>query len=159
MPRITDASDLGQLNRALSGIDDLQRQFGQLNKQLGAVNHQIQTINTKQIPATTNNLQFVWTGSTTTLSWGNGSVNDRENINVPVRAGSLILAPSSYYWLAWNSVHQQMAAQVAADGLLQNQNNIVICQIFTGTSGQSGVAGGGASSGNSDLSGARYKLF
>lgn len=159
MPRITDVKDLGQINRALEGIDKLQKQFGQLNDQLSSVNHQVKQLDTKHAAATTNNLTFTWTGSTHTLSWLAGSVKDRNNVNVPVLGGSLVVLASTFYWLAWNKIHQRMVAQIAADGLLQNQNNIVICQLFTGTAGQTGTAGGGASSGASDLSGARYKLF
>lgn len=159
MPRITELS-LSEVNRAFGQVDDLKKQIGTLKSQLQSVTQLTHQVSQTHQTATTNNLSFVWTGSTLTLSWAAGSVLDRNNVNVPVTAGAISgLVANTYYWLAWNRVHQQMVAQVAADGLLQNPINIVICQVFTGTAGQTGVAGGGASSGNSDLSGARYKLF
>lgn len=160
MPRITDVNDLGQLNRALEGIDKLEKKFGTLNSQLSSITHQVNQIDTKHVPASSNNLSFTWTGGTLTLSWPAGSVVDRNNSNVPIAAGSIVgLLASTYYWLAWNQVHKQMVAQIDASILLPNTGNIVICQVFTGTAGQTGLAGGGGSSGISDLTGARYKLF
>ena len=40
-----------------------------------------------------------------------------------------------------------------------NYNVHLLCQIYTGTTGQSGSAGGGGSNGGVDLSGLRYKNF
>jgi hypothetical protein len=40
-----------------------------------------------------------------------------------------------------------------------NYNVHLLCQIYTGTVGQSGIAGGGGSTGGVDISGSRYKNF
>jgi len=174
MPRITQLS-LPEVNRALGHIDELKKQIGSLQSQLEATKHQVSLLDLQHAPATTNNLVFTWTGSTHTLSWAAGSIADKNAggigmndisklggaHNVPVSAGSLPgLLASTYYWLAWNKVHQQMIANQSADVLFQNKNNLVICKLYTGTAGQTGIAGGGGSaSSKSDLSGFQYKLF
>lgn len=160
MPRITKLT-LAEVNRALGHVDELKKQIGLLNDKLGAVTHQVKQLDVAHAPVTTNNVKFTWTGSTLTVSWTDGSIADRQGINVPVVAGSITgLTANQYYWMAWNKVHRVMTAQLSADVLLENPGNLVICKIFTGTAGQTGVAGGGGSSSNkSDLSGFQYKLF
>lgn len=160
MPRITSETDLREINRQLEHITTLKKQLDDLTQKVGNVGVQIKQVDILHAPATTNNILFTWTGGTLTLSWPAGSVRDKNGANRPVLAGSIgSLLASTFYWLSWNPVHQIMTAQIAADSAFENPGNIVICQLFTGTSGQSGTAGGGKSSGHSDLSGSRYKLF
>lgn len=162
MPKITKADDLVQLNRQFARLDLLHKQNSDLQQRVENLSSQVKQFDVVHAPQTTNDILFTWTGGTTTLSWPAGSVKNKNNQNVPVSAGTLTgLTASKYYWLAWNPIHKQMIAQLGVDGLLQNSNNIVICQVFTGGGGDTGVAGGGGSSnsGGSDLSGGRYKLF
>lgn len=162
MPKITKADDLSQLNREFARLDLLHKQNSELQERVSSLSHQIKQIDIVHAPQTTNNVLFTWTGSTHTISWPAGSVKNKNNQNVPVDAGSIAgLTASKYYWLAWNAIHKQMVAQLGVEGLLQNPNNIVICQVFTGAAGDSGTVGGGGSSnsGGSDLSGGRYKFF
>lgn len=152
--------DLDQINRQLDGVDSLFHEVQNLKGQLASVHTNLRNVIATHSPATSNNVTFTWTGSTQTLSWPAGSVKDAKGINIPVLAGSLTsLSASTYYWLAWNKIHQQMVSSTNADTLLENINNTVICQVFTGTTGQTGTAGGGGSQSAVDLSGARYKNF
>lgn len=176
MPRIA-AITLDQLNKQFDLVDSLRQQVNQLQAQIQSHNFQIAAANPTHAPATTNNLVFTWTGSSGALSWAQGWLKDKnwntQTINTPapkgsapgvqhawaIPSGSLTVSPSTYYWLAWNSAHQQMSAQTDASLAHSNPNSHVICQIYTGTSGQSGTAGGGGSRGTSDLSGLSYKNF
>lgn len=153
--------DLNLLNRQLEKIDTLQRQVNDLHSKVKAINGTVSNVVDTHVPIRFNTLTFTWTGGTSTLSWPAGSVVDKTGNNLPVTAGAITgLSPSTYYWLAWNPVHQKMIAQVGLNGILQIHNNVVLCQLFTGTAGQTGVAGGGGSSSSgSDLTGGRYKLF
>lgn len=160
MPRISSETDLREINRQLEQITTVRKQLESLSQKVGNQSAQLKQVDIVHAPATTNNLLFTWTGSTLTLSWPAGSVRDKNGANRPVAAGSIgNLTASTYYWLSWNPVHQVMSAQISAESSLENPGNIVICQLFTGTAGQTGTAGGGKSSGHSDLSGSRYKLF
>lgn len=157
--RITDAKDLGQLNKAFREIENLKKLVGNLREALGAVKHQVAKIDVKHAPATSNNLTFNWTGGTTKLDWLAGSVQDKHDINIPVSAGNLTLLASTHYWLAWNNEHNQMVADKNVQNLFKNPSNHVICRVFTGAGGDTGVAGGGGSQATKDLSGQMYKLF
>lgn len=176
MPRINKL-DLNQINRQIDRIDSITEQLGSLQNLVNNVGFQATIADPQHAPSTTNNLTFTWTGGTTTLSWNAGYIKSKnwsaptlprpaaissapgaQHI-FPVAAGTLSLTPSTYYWLGWDSIHQQMIATQDASSLHANKNMHIICQIFTGTAGQTGAAGGGGSSGVSDLSGVRYKLF
>lgn len=159
--RITTVQDLSQLNRQLDRIDHLQKQIDDMHRQLGAHARQLSHLDVVHAPLTLNNTVFNWTGGSGTVDWNDSSIIDKNNINRPIKAGSITgLAPNTYYWLAWNTEHSQMVARVGVDGVFQIPDNHVICQIFTGSGAQTGVVGGGGSSSSgSDLSGSRYKLF
>lgn len=174
--RITNEADKAQLNAALQRIDSLRKIVIDMQQQMGAMKHLLESIDVTHAPATTNNLVFTWTGGTTTLSWANGFLQDKNATankivgqhlatapgivhNHQVIAGSMHLTASTFYWLAWNPTHQEMVASTDAGKLFQNPGNLIICQIFTGTGGQTGVAGGGGSTGGTELSGAKYKNF
>jgi len=160
MPRVTHTTDLREINRQLEELQTVKKQIDAVTKQIGNVGVQLNQLSIQHAPATTNNMLFTWTGATLTISWAAGSVRDKFGFNVPVPAGSIVnLVANTYYWMTWNKVHQVMTAQISANSAFENPGNIVICQIFTGTAGQTGTAGGGLSSGHSDLSGSRYKLF
>ena len=160
MARITSVKDLSQLNKQLERIEALQKQLNAAQQQIASVHTRLTSIENTHVPSRSNTVVFTWTGSTHTLSWPAGSVVDRAGVNVAVAAGSITsLTASTYYWLAWNAVHQQMAIAVNVNTLLNIPGNIVICQLFTGTGSQTGVAGGGGSQSASDLTETRYKLF
>lgn len=160
MPRITQVNDLAQLNRQFQRLDLLISEHAELKSRVEHVVTQVSQAALTHAQTTLNTVAFHWDGPTLTLSWADGSIKNKSGSNVPVVAGSLIgLVANKTYWLAWNSVHKKMAAQLGVDGLLQNPNNFVLCQVFTGTAGQTGSAGGGGANSASDLSGGRYKLF
>lgn len=170
--------DLSQLNKHIDRIDRLEKQVGDLQVLLKNVGHQITVADPTHSPQTTNNLAFNWSGAGLTLSWAKGFIKDK-NWNaqsakgIPVKssapgsqhlwlvpAGSLSpLTASTFYWLAWDPVHQIMRFSTDASILHSNFNLLVVCQAFTGTAGQSGSAGGGGSNGGVDISGLRYKNF
>ena len=161
MPRITSTKDLSQVNKQVGITDALQKQIDVLTERFKRVNTMVDDISSTHIPSFLNTIVFTWTGATGTISWPAGSIINKGNINQPVTAGSIPgLLPNTYYWLAWNPRLLQMVVKVGVDQLLQIKGNTVICQVYTGTAGQTGiVGGGGSSSSGSDLTGARYKLF
>lgn len=156
--------DLPSLNKELSKFDlhdqqinDLKSQVGQLQKQLlvdtttGPENHLSQ-----------NNIIFTWTGSTTTLSWAPAYIHSNGTY-IHIAAGSLSLTASTYYWMAWNSIHQSMSAQTNYQNLINALGSgklFILAQIFTGTGGQTGAAGGGGTEpGGVGNNGKQYKSF
>lgn len=176
MPRISKLS-LDQINKQVDLIDSLHLQLKNLQTLVDNIGHQATASDPTHAPATSNNLVFTWTGGTTTLSWPQGYLKSK-NWNVqttarpaaistapgtqhifPVTAGSVSLNTNQYYWMCWDYIKNQMIATQDVSAFHSNKNVHVICQIFTGTAGQTGVAGGGGSTGVSDLSGARYKNF
>lgn len=176
MARIANL-DINQINRRFDDLDTLINQVRLIQTTLKESQFQTSALDYFHHPPTTNNLLFTWTGGTLTLSWVGAKIQSKNanaqvvsktaffssapgavhNWSVP--AGSLVLVASTYYWLGWDTQHQQMIANVDAGVLLQNKNVLTICQLFTGTAGQTGTAGGGGSQSGVDLSGARYKLF
>jgi hypothetical protein len=178
MPRISTLS-LDQVNRQIDQLDTVQKQVSNIQQQTSFLEQQVSISDPIHAPQTTNNLIFTWTGSTTTLSWPQGFIKDKnwnvQTIAAPtlkstskgqqhlytVKAGSLSLLASTPYWLGWDGVHQVMLANKDASKLHSVYNVHLICQITTGTAAQTGVAGGGGSSsvGSSDLSGAIYNTF
>ncbi len=176
MPRIA-ALTLDQINRQIDILDNLQNQVGSLQSKLNNIGQTTNITDPTHAPQTTNNIIFTWTGSTTTLSWLAGYIKDKnwqaQTLARPaflstapglphiyaVVAGHITLLPSTYYWLGWDPDHQIMRATVDASSLHGDKDLHIICQLYTGTSGQTGVAGGGGSTGGVDLSGLRYKNF
>jgi len=150
--------DLNQLNEQFLKFEELKNQLAELRQQHSITAQRVGTLESHAAP-TSNNLNFHWTGGSLTLNWNDGSVRDKTGANVPVKAGTLTVLASHYYWLAWNKEHRQMVADTDAGKLLTNKNNILICQVFTGTAGQTGSAGGGGSNSATELSGAKYKNF
>jgi len=176
MPRIA-ALDLSQINRQIDNLDVVRAQVGAIQSQLNYTNQTAAVVDPIHAPSTTNNLSFTWTGSTGVLNWPVGFVKDKnwqaQSIPRPaakssapgqqhtygVPSGSLSLNASTYYWLGWDWQHQQMIATTDASQLHGNFNVHIICQLYTGTSGDTGTAGGGGSNGGVDLSGLTYKNF
>lgn len=161
--RITDIDkDLPKLNDALKNLAVAQNDIAFLKLQ----NKQLLTLVNATTPEPQANFDsnavFTWTGATLTLSWNNFSLRDTVSGKVvPVAAGSIAsLATSTYYWLAWNPVQHTMSHNTVKSVLTNLPNLIIVAQVFTGTGGQSGAAGGGgASPGNIDDAGLRYKNF
>jgi|SRR5581483_465552 len=171
--RVTDPKDPTILNKELGNkVDALRKEFNSLRDIVHQVRHQVVLSNLdKAKTLATNNCVFTWTGASNHLSWNNSAVVDVVNTTYPIYAGTLTLSPSTFYWMVWNKEHKVMTALAdirtlfsgnsgqALSGSHASDNNIIICQIFTGTGGQTGIAGGGGSTGGSDLIGARYKNF
>lgn len=176
MPRIATL-DLTQVNLQVDRIDKMESQLLALTKKVNNVGFQATTADPTHGTQTTNNITFTWTGGANTISWPAGIIQDKNASaqkvitkaavssapgalhNFPVTAGTLALTPSTYYWMGWDHTHNVMQAQTDVRTLYQNQDVLVVCQLFTGTAMQTGVAGGGGSQMGFDLSGARYKLF
>jgi hypothetical protein len=176
MPRI-NALNLNEINRQIDTLDIIKAQVGDIQSKVDFNAQQINVADPIHAPSTTNNATFVWTGGTEILSWNSAYIKDKnwsaQTLANPaikssakgqqhvyaIPAGTLSLAPSTYYWLGWDFVHQQMVATQDASSLHGNYNMHILCQIYTGTSGQGGTAGGGGSTGGTDLSGSRYKNF
>jgi hypothetical protein len=169
--------DLVQINRQLTRLDTLEKLVQQLQENQKNLKSQVSSLDFEHGKPTTNNMVFSWAGPTTKITWTAGTLMDKNATaqrlsgvpkssapgavhNYPILAGSLTgITPSAYYWLAWEPQKLQMVASQDAGQLYQNKSLFVICQIFTGTAGQSGVAGGGGVNGVSDLSGLPYKMF
>ena len=169
MARVTSVSspgDIAKLNDAISKVDTHEKDIIELKKQLSGVLTQLGTAQAAIANTAQNNLVFVWDGTTGKISWVAGSTIDRAMNPTPVPAGSITsLTANRYYWMIWNPAQKQMAAvNVLSSSVLSNTNNIVLCQVYTGTGAQVGVTiGGGGSSGpagtgGADLNGSRYKL-
>lgn len=182
MPRINKL-DLDQINRQFDRLDTIEKSVQQNQQTQSNLKTQIASLDFEHGKLTTNNLVFTWTGATHTISWGNGFLQDKNAIaqvtsqtlpgrapkvssapgalhNYPILAGSTTaVVASTYYWAAWNPAQQLMVFNQDAGLLYQNSSLIVICQFFTGTSGQTGAVGGGGVNGITDLSGLSYKLF
>lgn len=169
--RITTPDDLGQLNKALQRIDKVEKKLLQTQNQLLEVQKRVTTSDILHAPApTTNNIVVNWTGSTGTLSWAQAHIQDK-NANAvvntpgiihttPILAGSVSgLAPSTHYWLGWSTTQKQMLIVNDAHAVINKNDIRIICRVFAGTAGQSGVAGGGGSQALRDLSGLTYKNF
>jgi hypothetical protein len=176
MPRIT-ALDLNQINRQIDTLDIVKAQVNDLQNAVDFNSQQGSITDPIHAPTTTHNTIFTWTGGTAVLSWNASFIKDKnwkaQTLASPaikssakgqqhmyaIPAGNLTLAPSTYYWLGWDASHQTMLATPDASVLHGNYNVHVLCQLYTGTSGQGGTAGGGGSTGGVDLSGSRYKNF
>ena len=180
MPRIANL-DLAQINRQIDRLDNLHKTVSTLQSTLENIKYQVGQLDYHHARPTTNNLVFTWTGGTHTVSWPQGFIQDKNaeaqqilgdvfssakgppilgqhTFNVP--AGSQAgLTASTYYWVGWNHAASQMVFTTDAGQLFQDTHMMVICQLYTGTGAQTGVAGGGGSQGGVDLSGARYKNF
>jgi hypothetical protein len=169
--RVTNPADLGQLNRALQRIDKVEKRLLQTQDQLFQVQKRVSTLDVLHAPVpTTNNLVATWTGSTGTLSWNTSDIQDK-NANslisttgiihtTPVTAGAVHgLTPSTHYWMGWSTTQKQMLILNDAHPIINKDDIRIICRVFAGTSGQSGVAGGGGSEALRDLSGLTYKNF
>jgi hypothetical protein len=159
--RITDyEKDLPRLNIELQRLDQLEQRINKLND-LAISNQQVVIQeNLANGVQDQNNLTFTWTGATLTMSWAPGYVKDHQGHYNHVAAGSQVLAASTYYWVAWNTIHQTMSFNVNLDLLHGKPSLLVLCQVFTGTGAQTGAAGGGGTAVNGrDLSGLKYKNF
>lgn len=183
MPRIQSGENSSELNKALDRIDRAEKKIITLQDQLKLHGHQLSQLDFAHGPQTTNNMVFTWTGDTLgagKITWAAGWLKDKNASAtkltppfssapgaihiIPILAnatGITGLTPNTYYWMCWSKLQQQMFATIDASFGYQNFNTFVICQVFTGTTAQTGVAGGGGSlvAGGSEFSGAKYKNF
>lgn len=160
--RITSFEDVATANKhVVDKIAKLEKAIKDSNSRFDQLQHKyLNTLDSQRNAHTTNNLVFTWTGGSTTLSWPAGNLQDPLGKTEVVKAGSQVLTASTYYWLIWNRAHKRLIAVPGlTNDIFGNHANHILCQIFTGTSGQTGVAGGGGSTSIRDLSGTRYKNF
>lgn len=147
MPPITitdPVKDVAKINSAFQQLDALYSRLAAAEKQISFT----QTTSQKhqQLAEITgvNNITFTWNGSSGTISWGAGSVLNRQGVHIPIPAGSITgLSASTTYWLAWNSIHQVMSYGTSLATIQPNKNNLVLCSVTTLGSGSSGAIGGG----------------
>jgi hypothetical protein len=176
MPRISELT-LDQVNRKIDILDQVQNQVADIQAKADFAAQQVVIADPIHAASTTNSLNMTWTGSTGVLSWPLGFIKDKNwNAQTTVRPvikssapgqqhvyqiapGSMTVQPNTYYWVGWDPTHQTMVIEKDASIIHGNYNVHLLCQIYTGTAGQSGVAGGGGSNGGVDLSGLRYKNF
>lgn len=153
--------DIQVLNQALQELDTHTDTLRLVQKQQKLLTTQVQAIQNKREVFSTNNLKFHWTGSTLTLSWDPGYIIDKLGGTVPTVGGiSPQLVANTYYWIGWSDIQKQMSFQQKAGSLAVIPGIHVVANIFTGTGGQTGVAGGGGSEpGGDGITGAKYKLF
>lgn len=159
--RITNIeTDLPRLNQELQRFDTQQQQLEELRQLVAAGAATTAVENSANGVPNQNNIAFVWTGGTLTLSWVAAFVKDHAGHYLPIPAGSRVLTASTAYWAAWNPAQQTMSFQVALESYANIPNMLILSNVFTGTGGQAGSAGGGGSeSGGSGFSGLRYKNF
>ena len=153
--------DLPKLNRELARLDGHSQQLTNLQQQITTLRIQLtEKARADGIP-NQNNIIFVWTGSTTTVSWVAGFVKDHSGVFQPVPAGSRgSFTASTNYWAGWNPLHKSMSFVTSLGAFKGNPNILVICKFFTGTGAQSGnLGGGGTDTGSDGLNGKEYKLF
>lgn len=171
--------DLVQINKQLTQIDTLNKQMLNIQKMLDNVGFQAATADPQHAPQTTHNVQFTWTGGSSTCAWTNGIIRSKNASaqqpgkaavssapgalhNWPVSSGSQSLTPSTYYWAGWDPTHNVMLITQDASQIHQNHSMLMLCQFYTGTGGQTGWCGGpntSSQAGAVDLSGMRYKNF
>jgi hypothetical protein len=145
MIRFTDPIDLALLNQLSQHVEELQRQITDIKRGVKQHNKEIIDLQNTTDDLYFNTIEFTWTGGTTLVSWNAGFVQDKAGKVYPVPAGSKTLSASTEYWAAWNPVHQVMAFDTSLTSLIPNKNNLVLCQITTGSGAQTGTAGGGGS--------------
>jgi hypothetical protein len=176
MPRISELT-LDQVNRKIDILDGLEAQVADIQTKADFAAQQVVIGDPIHAPSTTNNLSMTWTGGSGVLSWPLAFIKDKNwNAQTTIRPaikssapgqqhiyqitpGSITVQPSTYYWVGWDHAHQTMVVTQDASVIHGNYNVHLLCQIYTGTVGQSGIAGGGGSTGGVDISGSRYKNF
>jgi hypothetical protein len=160
--KITDIQkDLPVLNRALAQLDQLAAIvkehgyfFTQINDTLSGLVHQ-------QDAVASNNLMLTWSGSTLKFTWPAAFVRDTTGKYYPIEAGtSPVLTASTYYWVAYNPNQGTLSFNTNIATLMNIPSSLIICQIYAGTSAQSGTAGGGGTDpGTVGIIGRTYKNF
>jgi hypothetical protein len=160
--RITDAQkDISILNDALQQLDQIQRNLTQLQKTNNQTQTQLAIVANARGVSATNNIVFTWNHTALTLSWPAAYARDSNNVYYPIVAGvSTPLLANTEYWAGWNPTQQSMSFQTSVDSLVSLPHEVILCNIKTGSTGTSGVAGGGGSTpGLDDVSGFRYTLL
>lgn len=160
--KITDITkDLPILNEQLERINAIENLVKSHDFFLTQINHTLQKQIHQQDAAGSNSLMLTWAGSTGKFSWPAGFIRDITGVYHPIPAGtSVALSPSTYYWVAWNPSQQSMSFQTSLATLQNIPQSLIAFQVFTGTAGQSGSAGGGGTDpGGTGYLGRAYKNF
>lgn len=167
---VTDPqTNIVKVNRALTILDYLRRGYRRTKDKLAKHEEEIGVLQ-RNLSAgiAINSLTFTWTGTATppTITWADGSVQDRVGNYVPIPAGTVNssaganLAANTFYWLAWNKVHQVMVAEEDLSKLNAISGNLILAQLYTGSLAEAGTAGGGGSDpGGWNYGGRNYKMF
>src|SRR5580765_8131116 len=107
--RITNLeTDLAKLNSELTRLDEHERRFKELELKLNNLSTQAATESKTNGVQNQNNIAFVWTGGTLTISWAAGYVKDHQGHYDPIPAGSQVALANTFYWAGWNPVHLTM---------------------------------------------------
>ena len=144
MPKITDpVRDIASLNAQLERLDQLERLIKRSEARIELLKRKQTALEERRTTAGANNLAFMWTNGTATVSWAAGFVRDHDGVKIHhIPAGSRVLTAGTVYWAGWNYVHQTMSFEQNLDTLQLIPNLVVICRIQTGTVAD-GTAGGG----------------
>lgn len=162
---VTDTKTDATYERDIRRVDQLEREVAHMRTKLERAEEKLRVAEERREPSSSNNIIFVWDGPNLKLTWAAGYVRDKDGRYYTIPAGERTgLSASSFYWMAWNPVHQVMVASAKLETVLPNKNNLVICSLKTGTGGASGTAGGGGSFGTGgtngdDFSGRDYNFF
>jgi hypothetical protein len=137
--------DIPKLNRELQRIDTINEQFKKLQGQFDLLNSRQLTLEKSQALIGTNNILITWHGPTSEFTWLAAYTKDNRGVLHPMTAGARVVPPSNNYWFAWNPSNRIMSVEASIDTLTKISNLIVLCRVWAGTVGQTGVAGGGGS--------------
>lgn len=150
--------DLPLLNRALEQLATLQADHDTVKSNVAKLNVTLQNFVHLRDAVSTNNVVFMWSGASSTVSWAAAYVKDTLGVTHPIPAGtSQVLSPSTAYWAAWNPEQGTMSFETSLATYSNFPNLIVLSNIQTGTSGGSGsIGGGGTDPGGGGPGGKQY---
>ena len=160
--RLTDVQlEISKLNRQLQRIDNLRSDLENTNSRLRRLSQNFQDIQQQTEFSNSNNITVSWNGPSLKFTWATGYVKDKSQKVYPIPAGERTgLAVATYYWFAWNPVHQTMAVEQDLSLITAISNNIVLFRVHSGDAGTTATAGGGGNeSGGSDLNGGKYAVL
>ena len=150
---------LGRLEQRLRSLEAEKRHRQHLDVEVAGLQTQLDQLEEKREVVSINNLEFLWTGATSTLSWVAGFVKDKNNKVYPVPAGSRTgLTTSTEYWAGWNPLHQTMSFTTALASLTNIPNMLIVCRIETGAGVNGNSGGGGREDGDDGRSGDTYQF-
>jgi hypothetical protein len=159
MPRLNPEFAIGRLEQKLRQLQEEKRHRRQLDAQVAGLQQQFNELDEKREVVSVNDMEFLWVGATTTLTWVAGFVRDKKDTVYPIPAGSRTgLTASTEYWAGWNPRHQTMSFATSLAALTAIANILIICRIQTGAGVNGNAGGGGREAGNDGRSGDTYQF-